>query len=122
MWKGDCVFWPIEHNILKEFEVSFLCLSGIGSTTSIRIESVMCFVLFSIFYDEAGMLLVNILVSKAENEHARRMFGLVYLFGTIYQILLKTSLISTVSVLSAKFHLNNLSSQIMHFEEYSQCL
>lgn len=77
MWKGQCVFWPIEHNVLKEFAVSFLCLSGNDSTTSIHIESVMCFVLFSIFYDEVEMLLVNSLVSKAENEHPRRMLDLI---------------------------------------------
>lgn len=47
------------------------------TTTSIHIESVMCFVLFSIFYDKAEVFLVNVLVSKAVNEHPRRMFGLV---------------------------------------------
>lgn len=53
----------------------------------------MCFVLFSIFYDEAemllvnnNMLLVNSLVSKAENEHPRRMLGLIIcnLISVIY--------------------------------------
>lgn len=73
----EYVFWSIEHNILKEFEVCFLCLSGNDSTTSIHIESVMCFVLFSIFCDEAEMFLVDFLVSKAVAEHPRRLFGLV---------------------------------------------
>lgn len=73
-----CVFWPIEHNILKEFEVWFLYLSGNDGTTSIHIESVMCFVLFSIFCDEAEMFLINILASKIVHERPRRMFGLVF--------------------------------------------
>lgn len=63
--------------MLKEFEVWFLCFSGDDSVTSIRMESAMCFVLCSIFYNEAEMFLVNILVSKAVNERPRRVFGLV---------------------------------------------
>lgn len=73
----ECVFSSTEHNILKEFGVWFLCLSGDDSTSGIPIESVMCFVLFSVFCDEAEMFLVNVLVSKAVNEYPRRMFGLV---------------------------------------------
>lgn len=54
-----------------------MCLSGDDSTDSIHRESMMCFILFSIFCDEAEIFLVNILVSKAVNEHPGRMFGLV---------------------------------------------
>lgn len=71
------LFWPIEHNILKGFEVCFLCLSGDDSTASIHRESMMCFILFSMFCDEAEIFLINILVSKAVNEHPGRMFSLV---------------------------------------------
>lgn len=63
--------------MLKEFEVWFLYFSGDDSITSIHMESAMCFVLFSIFYNEAEIFLVNILVSKAVKKHPRRIFGLV---------------------------------------------